>query len=49
MLEASIQMSLRRKQHNMLEMCMVDMCINSEQSLEDNLDNVDKIFWERHS
>lgn len=33
----------------MLEMSVVDMSVDSKQSLEDYFDNVDEIFGERYS
>jgi hypothetical protein len=47
--EASIEMSFSREQHNMLEVSMIDMGIHSEEPLEDDLDNVHKVFGERYS
>ena len=44
MFEASIQMCLSRQQHNVLEMCMVDVCIYSKQSLEYDFDDVDEVL-----
>lgn len=35
--------------NNILEMSMVDVCIDSEQSLEDSFCNCDEISWERHT
>ena len=39
MLEASVEMCLCRQKHNVLEMGVIDVCVDSEQSLEDDLDD----------
>ena len=33
----------------MLEMGMIDVSINSEESLEDYLNDIDEVLWERNS
>ena len=49
MLKACIQVSLSTKKHYVLEMCMINMCIHSEQSFEYNLYNIHEILRERYS
>jgi hypothetical protein len=41
--------SLCRQKHDMLEVRVIDVGIYSEQTLEDNLDNIDKVFGEGYS
>jgi hypothetical protein len=48
-LETCVEMGLSREEHDMLEMSMVDVGVNSEESLENNLDDVDEVFGEGHS
>ena len=49
MLEASIQVSLCREQHYMLEVSMVYVRVHSEQPLEDDLNDIDEVLREGHS
>lgn len=49
MFKASIQMSFSTQEHDVLEMCMVDVSVHSEKSLEDYLNYTDKVLGERHS
>jgi hypothetical protein len=49
MLETGVQVSLRRQKHDVLEMRVVDMRIDTEQALEDNLNDVQEIFREGHT
>lgn len=42
-------MSLSRQQHYVLEVSVVYVGIHSEQPLEDDLDDIDEVLWERHS
>ena len=42
-------MSFRREQHYVLEMCMINMSIDSEQTFEYNLNDIDKVLGERNS
>jgi hypothetical protein len=46
MLEARVEVSLRREEHDVLEVCVVDVSIHSEETLENDLDDVKEIFWE---
>ena len=45
-LEAGVKMCLSWQKHDMLEMSMVDVSIDSEQALEDNFYDVHEILWE---
>lgn len=45
-LEASVEVGLCREEHDVLEVCVVDVCIHSEETLENDLDDVEEIFWE---
>ena len=38
-LEAGVEMRLCAQEHNVLEVCMVDVRVNTEQALEDHLDD----------
>ena len=49
MLKASVQMRFCWKKHNMLEMGVIDMGIDSEQALENYLDDIDKVLGEGDS
>ena len=49
MFEAGIQMVLHAKRHNMLEMSMIDVSIDAEESLEDDLDSSGEISREHDS
>lgn len=40
-------MRLRAEQHYMLEMCMIDVGVDSEQPFENHLDDVHEVFGER--
>ena len=42
-LEACVEVGLCREEHDMLEVCVVDVSVNSEQSFEDYLDDVHEI------
>jgi hypothetical protein len=46
MLEACVQMVFKPKGHDMLKVRVVDVCINSEESFEDDFDNRKEGFWE---
>ena len=46
MLEASVEVSLSLQQHDVLEVRMVDVGINSEEPLEYHLDDVHEILRE---
>ena len=46
MFEASVQVCLSRQQHDVLEMRVIDVCVHSEESFEDDLDDVDKVLGE---
>ena len=48
-LEAGVQMSLRRKQHYVLEVRVVNVSINSKKSFEYNFDDVREILGERYT
>jgi hypothetical protein len=41
--EAGVEVRFSREQHNVLEVCVVDVSVNSEQSFEDYLDDVHEI------
>lgn len=45
MLEASIEMSFFFQTHNLLEMCVIDVSVYTEQSLEYCLNDIQKIWW----
>ena len=47
--EASVEVSLRREQHDVLEVSVVDVRVHSEQPLEDHLDNVQEVLGEGHT
>lgn len=49
MLEACVQMRLRAQQHNMLEMSMVDVGVDSEQPFENHLDDVHEVLRKRYA
>ena len=49
MLEARVQMRFCREQHHMLEVGVVNVCINPEETLEYNFDYVDEVARERDS
>ncbi len=49
MFEASIEMSLSTKEHNVLEVSVIDVRIYSKQSLKDYLYDIDEVFGEGHS
>jgi len=42
-------MGLSREEHDVLEVGVVDVGIHSEESLEDDFDDVDKVFGELDS
>jgi hypothetical protein len=46
MFEARVKVSLCREEHDMLEMCVVDVSIHSEETLENDLDDIEEIFRE---
>lgn len=48
-LEAGIEVRLRREQHDVLEVGMVDVCIHSEEPLEDYLYDVHEVLGEGNS
>ena len=49
MLETGVQMGFGREQHNVLEVRVVNMGVNSEESLEDNLDDCFEVAREGHA
>jgi len=49
MLKAGVQVEFNPKTDDMLEMRVVDVSVDSEQSLEDHLDYVQEILWERNT
>jgi hypothetical protein len=49
MLEAGVEMGFSRKQHDVLKVGVVDVRVNSEQSLKDHLYYVDKVSGERNA
>ena len=49
MLETCVEMVFCSKVHNVLEMSMVNMGVDSEQSLEDDFNNIKEVLWERDS
>ena len=46
MLEARVEVSLRREKHDVLKVRVVDVCIHSEETLENDCDDVEEIFRE---
>ena len=44
MLETCVQMCFSTQEHDVLEMGVIDMCINSKKSLEDDLNDVHEIL-----
>ena len=42
-------MSFCLEKHNVLEVGVVDVCVNSEQSFKDNFNDAHEIFWKRYS
>ena len=48
-LEAGVQVSLCREQHNVLEVCMVYVRVHSKQALKDHLYDIDEVFREGHA
>ena len=49
MLETGVQMGLSAKKHDVLEVGVVNVSINSKQTLEDHFDNVLKVLGEGYS
>ena len=45
-LEACVEVGLCREEHDMLEVCVVDVSIHSEETLENDLDDIEEIFRE---
>ena len=45
-LEARVEVGLCREEHYVLEVCVVDVSIHSEETLENDLDDVEEIFRE---
>ena len=45
-LEARVEVGFCREEHDVLEVCVVDVSIHSEETLENDLDNVEEIFGE---
>ena len=45
-LEARVEVGLCREEHYVLEVCVVDVSIHSEETLENDLDDVEEIFGE---
>ena len=48
-LEACVEVGLCREEHDMLEVCVVDVSIHSEETLENDLDDIEDIFREGDS
>ena len=46
MLEARVEVGLCREEHDVLEVCVVDVSIHSEETRENDLDDVEEIFGE---
>jgi hypothetical protein len=49
MFETSVKMVFSTQTHNMLEMGVIDVSINSEQSFEDNLNHIREVSRERNT
>ena len=47
MLEAGVEMGFSREQHNVLKVGVVNVRVNSEQTLKDHLNYVDKVSGKR--
>ena len=45
-LEAGVQVRLGREEHDVLEVSVVDVSIDSEETLEDDLDDVEEVLRE---
>ena len=45
-LEACVEVGLCREEHDVLEVCVVDVSIHSEETLENDLDDIEEIFRE---
>ena len=48
-LKAGIQVSLGAEEHDVLEVSVVDVRVNAEESLEDHLNDGLKVPWERYT
>lgn len=48
-LETGVQVGLCTQKHDVLEVGVVDVCIDTEQPLEDHLDDVEEVLWEGHT
>ncbi len=46
MLEAGVQVSFFAETYNLVEMGIVNVSVNSEQSLENILHNISEVLWE---
>ena len=45
-LEASVEVVFCREEHEVVEVCVVDVSIHSEDTLENDLYDIVEIFWE---
>ena len=45
-LEASVEVVFCREEHEVVEVCVVDVSIHSEETLENDLYDIVEIFWE---
>ena len=45
-LEACVEVGLCREEHDVLKVCVVDVSIHSEETLENDLDDIEEIFRE---
>ena len=48
-LKTGVQVCFGRQKHYVLEVSMVNVCIHTEQALEDHLDYVYEVTWKWHS
>ena len=48
-LEARVEMCFGREEHDVLKVRVVDVCIHSEQTLEDDFYDCFKVSWERNT
>lgn len=47
--EAGVEMRLSGEEHDVLEVRVVDMCVDTEQTLKDHLDDCLEVAWKGHS
>lgn len=49
MLETSVEMSFFLETNNLLEVTVIDVCINTKHPLQNRLHEILKVWWEWHS